>query len=62
MNSNEVLLNNENMEILHQISQLLNTGLDRESLERCVALISGGADPISLSAVLKTIMDTQSED
>ncbi len=42
----------ETMDILHEMSQLLNCGLDRESLALCVSLIESGVNPEALSVTL----------
>lgn len=34
---------------LFAISQLLNTGLDRQALAHCIALVEGGVDPEALA-------------
>eukprot|EP00842_Homolaphlyctis_polyrhiza_P004710 jgi/Hompol1/523/HPOL_005344-RA len=43
------------MDILHEISLLLNTGLDRESLAHCVSLCEAGVNPEALAAVIKEL-------
>lgn len=43
------------MDILHEISLLLNTGLDRESLSLCVAMCEQGVNPEALAAVIKEL-------
>uniref|UniRef100_V5EVL8 Mitotic-spindle organizing protein 1 n=1 Tax=Kalmanozyma brasiliensis (strain GHG001) TaxID=1365824 RepID=V5EVL8_KALBG len=42
----------ETMDILHDLSQLLNTGLSREQLRACVELIESGvnAEAVAVSA------------
>lgn len=44
-----------NILALHEISNLLNTGLDKETLAICVTLIENGANPEALAAVVKEI-------
>ena len=38
--------------VLHEISQLLNTGLDRETLSICASLCETGVDPEALATVV----------
>ncbi|KAJ9627760.1 hypothetical protein H2203_002973 [Taxawa tesnikishii (nom. ined.)] len=38
----------ETIDILNEISTLLNTGLDRQSLSYCVSLIENGVNPEAL--------------
>uniref|UniRef100_A0A3B4V0K8 Mitotic spindle organizing protein 1 n=1 Tax=Seriola dumerili TaxID=41447 RepID=A0A3B4V0K8_SERDU len=45
----------ETMEALLEISRLLNTGLDMESLSICVRLCEQGINPEALSAVIKEL-------
>ncbi|OAJ36302.1 hypothetical protein BDEG_20492 [Batrachochytrium dendrobatidis JEL423] len=45
----------ETMDLLYEISMLLNTGLDRETLAHCVALCEGGVNPDALAAVIKEL-------
>ena len=40
------------MEILFEISQILNTGLDRASLRILISLTESGANPEALAAVV----------
>ena len=58
-NVNTILTNQENLEISNKISQLLNTGLDKSTLIKCVELIEGGADPIALAEVIKELKSRQ---
>ncbi|KAF8920521.1 mitotic-spindle organizing gamma-tubulin ring associated-domain-containing protein, partial [Mucidula mucida] len=41
--------------VLHEISQLLNTRLDRETLTTCVRMIEGGVNPEALAAVIQEL-------
>jgi len=43
------------IEVLHEISNLLNTGLDRESLSLLVGLCESGVNPEALAATMKEI-------
>ncbi|RKP27707.1 mitotic-spindle organizing gamma-tubulin ring associated-domain-containing protein, partial [Syncephalis pseudoplumigaleata] len=41
--------------VLHEISTLLNTGLDREQLGLCVKMCERGVNPEALAAVVKEL-------
>ncbi|KAK6339077.1 hypothetical protein TWF696_009865 [Orbilia brochopaga] len=43
------------IDILHEISTLLNTNLDRTTLSLCVSLIENGVNPEALAAVIKEL-------
>jgi len=45
----------ETVDILFEISQLLNTGLDRETLSVCISLCEAGVNPEALAAVVKEL-------
>lgn len=45
----------ETFQLIHQISQLLNTGLDVEALSTCIRLCELGVDPEVLAHVIKEI-------
>ncbi|XP_007888920.1 mitotic-spindle organizing protein 1 [Callorhinchus milii] len=45
----------ETMEVLLEISRLLNTGLDMESLSICVRLCEQGINPEALASVIKEL-------
>lgn len=45
----------ETIEILYEISQILNTGLDRTSLSLLVSLCENGVNPEALAAVVKEL-------
>lgn len=45
----------ETFATLQEISRLLNTGLDSESLALCVRLCENGANPQALATVIKEI-------
>ncbi|KXL42093.1 hypothetical protein M433DRAFT_69959 [Acidomyces richmondensis BFW] len=45
----------ETIDILHEISTLLNTQLDRQSLSYCVSLIENGVNPEALANVVKEL-------
>ncbi|KAL7753868.1 Mitotic-spindle organizing protein 1 [Sorochytrium milnesiophthora] len=43
------------MDALLEISNLLNTGLDRETLSICISLCEAGVNPDALAAVIKEL-------
>ncbi|XP_028655454.1 mitotic-spindle organizing protein 1 isoform X1 [Erpetoichthys calabaricus] len=45
----------ETMDVLLEISRLLNSGLDMESLSICVRLCEQGINPEALSSVIKEL-------
>ncbi|KAM0696965.1 hypothetical protein Q7P36_003036 [Cladosporium allicinum] len=45
----------ETIDILHEISTLLNTDLDRQSLSYCVSLIENGVNPEALAKVIREL-------
>jgi len=45
----------EVIDILHEISTLLNTNLDRTTLSLCVSLVENGVHPEALAAVIKEL-------
>ncbi|OCH96225.1 hypothetical protein OBBRIDRAFT_765717 [Obba rivulosa] len=45
----------QTLDTLYDISQLLNTGLDKETLATCVTMIEGGASPEALAAVVQEL-------
>ncbi|CAG8572666.1 17758_t:CDS:2 [Cetraspora pellucida] len=45
----------ETMDILYEISTILNTGLDRETLSLCLNLCENGVNPEALAAVIKEL-------
>ncbi|KAG8936431.1 hypothetical protein FRC03_002002 [Tulasnella sp. 419] len=45
----------ETLSVLHDISQLFNTQLDKETLAVCVRMIEGGANPEALATVIKEL-------
>ncbi|KAL9713687.1 hypothetical protein Ac2012v2_003298 [Leucoagaricus gongylophorus] len=42
----------QTLDILHEISQLLNTQLDKETLATCIGMIESGVNPEALAAVI----------
>ncbi|KAF2765035.1 hypothetical protein EJ03DRAFT_220575 [Teratosphaeria nubilosa] len=51
-NANRRKAAREVIDILHEISTLLNTNLDRQSLSYCVSLIENGVNPEALAKVI----------
>ncbi|XP_004604060.1 mitotic-spindle organizing protein 1 [Sorex araneus] len=45
----------ETMDVLLEISRILNTGLDMETLSICVRLCEQGINPEALSSVIKEL-------
>ncbi|KAG5439446.1 hypothetical protein PCANB_002020 [Pneumocystis canis] len=45
----------ETIDILYEISLILNTGLDKNSLSLCVSLCENGVSPDSLTNVIKEL-------
>ncbi|CAE6463957.1 unnamed protein product [Rhizoctonia solani] len=45
----------ESLSALYDISQLLNTGLDRETLATCVSMIENGVNPEALATAIKEL-------
>ncbi|KAI8913080.1 mitotic-spindle organizing gamma-tubulin ring associated-domain-containing protein [Powellomyces hirtus] len=45
----------ETMDILSEISTLLNTGLDRDTLALCVSLCEAGVNPEALAVVIREL-------
>ena len=45
----------ETMDLLYEMSVLLNTGLDKESLAHCVSLCEAGVNPEALATVIKEL-------
>ncbi|SNX82495.1 uncharacterized protein MEPE_01201 [Melanopsichium pennsylvanicum] len=45
----------ETMDILHDLSQLLNTGLSREQLRACVELIESGVNAEAVAAIIENL-------
>jgi len=45
----------QTLDILYDISQLLNTQLDKETLATCVGMIESGVSPEALAAVIQEL-------
>ncbi|XP_075738033.1 mitotic-spindle organizing protein 1-like isoform X2 [Rhipicephalus microplus] len=45
----------ETFEVLLEMSQLLNTGLDAQSLGLCVKLCESGVNPVALACLIKEV-------
>lgn len=45
----------QTLDILFEMSQLLNTQLDKETLATCVGMVESGANPEALAAVIQEL-------
>eukprot|EP00041_Stephanoeca_diplocostata_P023028 m.558936 g.558936 ORF g.558936 m.558936 type:complete len:99 (-) comp22202_c0_seq5:3197-3493(-) len=45
----------EALDVIFEMSEILNTGLDREALSICVSLCEAGVNPEALAAVVKEL-------
>ncbi|KAJ3798347.1 mitotic-spindle organizing gamma-tubulin ring associated-domain-containing protein [Lentinula aff. detonsa] len=45
----------QTLDILYEMSQLLNTHLDKETLTTCVRMIESGINPEALAAVIQEL-------
>jgi len=45
----------ETIDVLMEVSNLMNTGLDSESLAICIKLCEAGVNPEALAAVIKEL-------
>ncbi|KAI9307517.1 mitotic-spindle organizing protein 1 [Cunninghamella echinulata] len=45
----------ETIDILHEISTILNTKLDKDTLALCISLCEKGVNPEALAAVIKDL-------
>ncbi|KAI8899310.1 mitotic-spindle organizing gamma-tubulin ring associated-domain-containing protein [Globomyces pollinis-pini] len=45
----------QTMDLLYELSMILNTGLDKQTLAYCVSMIEAGVNPESLAAVIKEL-------
>jgi mitotic-spindle organizing protein 1 len=45
----------QTLDVLHEMSKLLNTGLTRDQLMICVTLCEAGVNPEALAAVIKEL-------
>ncbi|KAI5369595.1 Putative mitotic-spindle organizing protein [Septoria linicola] len=45
----------DTVDILFEISNILNTNLDRQSLSYCISLIENGVNPEALAKVIKEL-------
>ncbi|CAL1714636.1 unnamed protein product [Somion occarium] len=45
----------QTLDVLHDISQLLNTQLDKETLATCISMIESGVNPEALAAVIQEL-------
>lgn len=45
----------QTMDVLYEISQLLNTQLDKDTLATCVSMIESGVNPEALAMVVQEL-------
>lgn len=45
----------EALDCLHELSQLLNTGLDKKTLTACVRLLESGVHPDALAQIVQVL-------
>ena len=45
----------ESLEILHEISELLNCNLDKKTISVIISLIENGANPIAVASIIKEL-------
>ncbi|EPZ30812.1 Protein of unknown function DUF3743 domain-containing protein [Rozella allomycis CSF55] len=45
----------DNIQALYEISQIMNTGLDKQTLVTCMQMIEAGANPEALAAVIREL-------
>jgi mitotic-spindle organizing protein 1 len=45
----------ETMDLVYEMSLLLNTGLDKQTLAHCVSLLEQGVNPEALATVIKEL-------
>ncbi|CAF1003259.1 unnamed protein product [Adineta ricciae] len=45
----------EALDCLHELSQLLNTGLDKKTLTACVRLLESGVHPDALAQIIQVL-------
>ncbi|OAV94647.1 hypothetical protein PTTG_26947 [Puccinia triticina 1-1 BBBD Race 1] len=43
------------LDVLHEISELLGTGLDQQTLALCVGMIEEGTNPVALAQVVREL-------
>ncbi|KAI9478545.1 MAG: mitotic-spindle organizing gamma-tubulin ring associated-domain-containing protein [Benjaminiella poitrasii] len=49
----------ETVDILYEISNMLNTGLDRETLSLCISLCERGINPEAIATVIKDLRELE---
>ena len=55
LQNSQILEARETFSTLKELSELLNTGLDRESLRLCVQLCEQGAHPEALATIIREL-------
>ncbi|KAG0144058.1 hypothetical protein CROQUDRAFT_47835 [Cronartium quercuum f. sp. fusiforme G11] len=53
--SNIVKSTREAIDVLYDLSVLLGTGLDRQTLALCVSMVEDGANPLALASVVQEL-------
>ncbi|KAF8219125.1 hypothetical protein L208DRAFT_1373658 [Tricholoma matsutake] len=53
--SDRVASAQQTLDILFEMSQLLNTQLDKETLATCISMIESGANPEAVAAVIQEL-------
>lgn len=53
--ANRISSAQQTLDILFEMSQLLNTQLDKETLATCVSMIESGVNPEALAAVIQEL-------
>ncbi|KAH7924277.1 hypothetical protein BV22DRAFT_1035267 [Leucogyrophana mollusca] len=53
--ANRITSAQQTLDTLYDISQLLNTQLDKETLATCVGMIESGVNPEALAAVIQEL-------
>ncbi|KAF8637617.1 hypothetical protein AX17_002686 [Amanita inopinata Kibby_2008] len=53
--SERVTAAQQTLDILYELSQLLNTQLDKDTLATCVSMIESGVNPEALAAVVQEL-------
>ncbi|CAO0801517.1 unnamed protein product [Mucor circinelloides] len=50
----------ETIDILYEMANMLNTGLDRETVSLCVSLCERGVNPEALATVIRELKELES--
>ncbi|KAI7902979.1 mitotic-spindle organizing gamma-tubulin ring associated-domain-containing protein [Cokeromyces recurvatus] len=49
----------ETVDLLYEMSNMLNTGLDRETIGLCISLCERGVNPEALATVIKELRELE---